>query len=426
MVEKIIYLPRLIEHEISKSMLTNGCVVIEGPKWSGKSTTAARFSGSIISLQKPAVYEQYKILADIGDDNLLNTKKPVLFDEWQKIPELWDYIRAYIDEHSSKGDFILTGSAKPLKDVNRHSGIGRIKKITMRTMSLWESNESSGQVSLQRLFDGETKISGNNRYTLKDISFLLCRGGFPNAVLEKHKENALYYAKDYVKTLVSSDVVDVDGVRRSEKRAKAILKSYARNISTTANNETILRDVEPHVDIKDRKTIPTYLEAYSKLFVIDETESWTPSLRSKTSIRVSNTRHFVDPCIATAVLDANPDDLLSDLKTFGLLFENLVLRDLKIYTQALDGNVYKYRDKSGLEADAVIHLDDGRWALIEVKLGGENLINEGAQNLLKLHDKIDTDKMKTPSFLAVITASDKFAYQRPDGVCVIPITCLKP
>jgi uncharacterized protein len=420
------YLPRLIEKTITESMKTNGCIVIEGPKWCGKSTTSERFAKSVIKLQKPATYKQYRILADIGDDNLLSGEKPVLFDEWQKIPELWDYVRNYIDETSGKGLFILTGSAKPIEDKERHSGIGRMKKIIMRTMSLWESNESSGEVSLRNLFDNTKNVSGKNRYQLKDIAHIICRGGFPSAVIEKDKDISLNYAKDYVNTLVSTDITSVDDIKRNPKRARAILKSYARNISTPAKMTTILKDVESNTDTQDIRTINSYIDAFSKLFVIDETESWTPKLRSKTAIRTTSTKHFVDPSIATAILDANPNDLIQDLNTFGLLFENLVIRDLKIYTQSLDGNVYNYRDKSGLEADAVIHLNDGRWGLIEIKLGGETLINEGALTLTKLKEVIDQDKMNKPAFLAIITATDSFAYKREDGIYVIPIACLKP
>lgn len=420
------YLPRLIEHTIIQSMKTNGCILIEGPKWCGKSTTSERFAKSVVKLQKPATFKQYKILADIGDDNLLSSEKPLLFDEWQKIPELWDYIRNYIDEVSGKGLFILTGSAKPSEDNGRHSGIGRIKKITMRTMSMWESRESSGEVSLMQLFDEKVNVSGRNSYQLRDIAHIICRGGFPSAVIETNLGNALSYAKDYVNALVTTDITNVDDIRRDPKRARLILKSYARNISTAAPMTTILNDVESTANIHDIRTVNSYIEAFTKLFVIDETESWTPKLRSKTTIRTTSTKHFVDPSIATAILDANPNDLMSDLNTFGLLFENLVLRDLKIYVQSLGGNVYNYRDKSGLEADAVIHLNDGRWGLIEVKLGGEKLINEGAMTLKTLNDKIDQDKMSKPSFLAIITASEIFAYKRADNVYVIPLACLRP
>ncbi|MCD8574066.1 MAG: DUF4143 domain-containing protein, partial [Erysipelotrichaceae bacterium] len=367
---KSTYLSRLIEDAITTSMKTNGCVVIQGPKWCGKSTTAEKFVKTIIKLQKPAVYKQYKILSDIGDENLLSGEKPLLFDEWQKIPELWDYIRNFVDEVSGKGLFILTGSAKPIDDNKRHTGTGRIKTIVMRTMSLWESKESSGEVSLTSLFD-ESEISGKNKYQLKDIAYIICRGGFPSAVIETDRDIALNYVKDYVDTLITSDITDVDEIKRNPNRARAILRSYARNVSTPAKITTILKDIEANVNVEDVRTVDSYLSAFSKLFVIEETPSWTPKLRSKATIRTTSIKHFVDPSIATAVLDANPNDLINDLNTFGILFENLVIRDLKIYSQFLEGKVFNYHDSSGLKADAIIHLKDGRWALIEVKIGGE-------------------------------------------------------
>lgn len=426
MKKEKVYLKRIIEENIKKSMLTNGCVVIEGPKWCGKSTTAEMFAKSIVKLQRPATFRQYKMLSDIGDNNLLRGEKPLLFDEWQKIPDLWDYIRNEIDETNGKGLFLLTGSAKPIEDKERHTGIGRMKKIFMRTMSLWESEESTGEVSLSKLFKGLEKVSGKNHFKLKDIIHIACRGGFPSSVTEENKKRSLYYAKDYVDTLLSTDITDVDEIKRNPTRARAILKSYARNISTSAPMTTILKDIESNYGVEDIKTIYSYVNAFNKLFVIEDTESWTPKLRSKTTIRKTNTRHFVDPSIATVVLGANPNDLINDLNTFGLIFENLVIRDLKIYADILEGNVYNYHDKDGLEADAIIHLNSGEWGLVEVKLGGERLINEAAENLMKLSEKIDHDKMKKPSFLAVITASDEFAYTRKDGVHVIPIACLKP
>jgi len=419
------YLPRLVESVITESMKTNGCVVIEGAKWCGKSTTAERFAKSVVKLQKPATFRQYKTLADVGDSNLLSGEKPLLFDEWQKLPELWDYIRAEIDETQAHGSFILTGSAKPIEDKERHSGIGRIKKIVMRTMSLWESNESTGEVSLGELFSGAEKISGRQNYKLKDIAYLLCRGGWPQAVIQIDKELALRPAIDYVDGLVETDITEVDDIRRNPTRAMAILKAYARNISTAAPMTTIQKDIEANHSIADIKTIDSYINAFAKLFVVDDTEAWSPRLRSKTTIRTTNTRHFSDPSIAAAALNATPDDLMNDLNTLGLLFENLAIRDLKAYSENLGGKVFNYRDKTGLEADAIVHLRDGRWGAIEIKLGGEALINEGAKSLLALANKIDTDMMKSPSFLMVLTAVDEFAYRRPDGVLVVPIACLK-
>lgn len=420
------HMPRLIEKEIETSMLTNGCVVIEGPKWCGKSTTAGIFAKSIVKLQKPNTFRQYKALADIGDKSLFNGEKPLLFDEWQKIPDLWDYIRNEIDETKGKGIFLLTGSAKPQEDKGRHSGVGRIKKVQMRTMSLWESRESSGEVSLEKLFNSNQKITGVNKHDLSDIAYILCRGGFPESITEKNKELSLNFVRDYIDTVLKTDITNVDDVNRDPNRARLILRSYARNISTSAAMTTILKDVEVGDETSDVRTIHSYINAFEKLFVIEDTASWTPRLRSKTTIRTTSVRHFTDPAFAAAVLDANPVDLINDLNTFGLFFENLVIRDLKIYTEMLNGNVYHYRDRNNLETDAIIHLNNGKWGLVEIKLGGESLINEGAANLIKLSNKIDHDVMNKPSFLAVITAVDQFAYRRADGVYVIPIGCLKP
>lgn len=417
-------MPRLIESSIAESMKTNGCVVIEGAKWCGKSTTAELFAKSVVKLQKPATFKQYKLLADIGDANLLSGEKPILFDEWQKIPELWDYIRAEIDETQGRGSFILTGSAKPVEDKERHSGTGRIKKIVMRTMSLWESRESTGEVSLKSLFKGQKKVSGKQGFKLKEIARLLCRGGWPAAVTEETRLS-LKRAIDYVESLISADITNVDEIKRNPTRARAILKAYARNVSTSAPMTVIQKDIEANHAVADPKTLDSYLNAFAKLFVIDDTEAWCPRLRSKTAIRTTSTRHFSDPSIAAAALNATPGDLMNDLNTFGLLFENFAIRDLKAYTENRGGQVFNYRDKDGLEADAIIHLNNGQWGAAEIKLGGETLISEGAKALLTLAKKIDADKMKAPSFLMVLTAVDEFAYTRPDGVVVVPIGCLK-
>jgi len=424
-MEKEKYLPRLVEATIEEAMKTNGCVCIEGAKWCGKSTTAERFAKSVVRLQKPSTFKQYKLLTDVGDGNMFSSEKPILFDEWQKLPELWDYIRADIDETGGRGLFILTGSAKPIEDKDRHSGIGRTKKIIMRPMSLWESGESAGTVSLAALFDGQTKVSGRHGYKLKDIAHLLCRGGWPAAVTQRDKGLSLRSALDYVESLVNTDITNVDGIRRNPTRARAILRAYARNVSTAAPLTTILADIEANHAIADARTLDSYVNAFTKLFVIEDTEAWCPRLRSKTAIRTTSTRHLSDPSIATAALNATADDLMNDLDTFGLLFENFAVRDLRVYMQLLGGQVFNYRDKGGLEADAIVHLHNGKWGAIEIKLGGEALINKGAASLLDLANKVDTDKMSKPTFLMVLTAADEFVYRRPDGVFVVPIGCLK-
>ena len=437
MEKKETYLPRLIESTIAESLKAMGCVIIEGPKWCGKSTTAERFAKTVIKLQNPSIFKQYKVFADVGDERLLAGERPILFDEWQKVSDLWDYIRAEIDKHSYRGAFILTGSAKPRADKNRHSGIGRIKRVVMRTMSLWESAESTGEVSLGELFTGQTRksimgkfedngkaitVSGKNKYNLKDIATLLCRGGWPEAIMEPQKTN---YAKSYVDTLVTTDITDVDDIKRNPARARSILRAYARHVSTSAAMSVIQKDVEANDVILDPRTLDSYINAFEKLFVIEDTEAWTPRLRSKTAIRTTNVRHFSDPSIVATLLGASADDLMNDLNTYGLLFENFCLRDLKAYAQMIDGGVFNYHDKDGLEVDAIVHLHNSQWGAIEIKLGGETLINEGAQTLKNFAKKIDAERMQEPAFLMVLTAADKFAYRRPDGVLVVPIGCLR-
>ena len=416
-------MPRILEANIEEKLAAKGCVVIEGPKWCGKSTTARRFAGSVVELQRPNVLKLYKMFAEMGDKNLFRGKRPIMFDEWQKIPELWDNIRADIDDGGKRGQFILTGSAKPIEDKERHSGTGRIAKIVMRTMSLWESGDSTGEVSLTELFRGDKDISGKNDHDIDRLAFLVCRGGWPEVMFDKDKM-ALQAAFDYVDLLVNEDIVDVDGIKRNPARARAILKAYARNISTPAKMSTILRDVVTNDDVLDPRTLDSYINAFWKLFVIDDIGAWSPSLRSKTTIRTANVRQFADPSIATAALNITPNDLTSDLNTFGLMFESMAVRDIRVYAESIGGKVYQYHDASGLEADAVIHLDNGEWGVVEVKLGGDEYIEAAAKSLLALKAKVDTDRMKGPAFLMILTGT-QHAYMRPDGVMVVPIGCLK-
>jgi len=417
------YIPRLLEATIEEKLDAKGCVVIEGPKWSGKSTTAKRFAKTVVELQKKKVLKDYQTYVDMDDENLFAGERPIMFDEWQKIPELWDYIRAEIDDTGARGQFILTGSAKPIEDKERHSGVGRIAKIKMRTMSLWESGDSTGSVSLTELFEGVSKISGRNEHTLNRLAFLVCRGGWPDVMYDKEK-TALQASFDYLDVLLNEDITKVDNIVRDPKRAKAILKAYARNISTPARMTTIHGDVEPNDAVLDPKTLDSYITAFEKLFVIDEIEAWSPSLRSRTAIRTTNIRQLADPSIVTAVLEISPNDLISDIRTFGLIFETMAIRDLRTYAECLGGKVYQYHDANGLEADAIIHLNNGKWGAAEIKLGGDDNIEEAAKNLLKLKEKVNTDKMKEPAFLMIVTGTQN-AYKRPDGVFVVPIGCLK-
>lgn len=417
------YLNRLIDSTIAESLQVAGCVVVEGPKWCGKSTSSRRFAKTIVELQWPTTFRQYKLYADTGDAALLAGETPLMFDEWQTIPDLWDYVRAEVDRRSAKGHFILTGSAKPTEDKNRHSGTGRMKRVVMRPMSMWESKDSSGEISLQDLFVGaKTSVSGRSKHNLADIAYIVCRGGWPEAVTEENPELALKLAVNYVDSLVTSDIVSVDNIKRNPTRARAVLRAYARNISQSVRLGTLLGDIEMKDAVSDPRTFDSYINALKKLYVIEDVEAWSPRLRSKAAIRTTDTRQFVDPSIAAAVLGASPSDLLNDLNTFGFLFESLCIRDLRIYTQMMGGTVSNYRDSSGLEADAVIHLNNGTWGGIEVKLGGDDAIEEGATKLLKLVEKVDTSK--APAFLMVITATG-YACRRSDGVYVVPIGCLK-
>jgi predicted AAA+ superfamily ATPase len=405
-------------------MLSNlGAVSIEGPKWCGKSTTAKRFAGTVVELQRPNMFELYKLYADTGDKNLFRGERPIMFDEWQKIPELWDHIRADIDDGGKRGQFILTGSAKPIEDKERHSGTGRIVKMVMRPMSLWESGDSTGEVSLAELFEGVKEIGGKNDHDLDRLAFLVCRGGWPEIMFDKDRI-ALQAASDYVEGLVSEDITKVDDIKRNPARARAILKAYARNISTPARMSTIQKDIEANDAVLDLRTLDSYINAFEKLFVIEDVEAWSPSLRSKTVIRTTNTRQFADPSIATAVLNITPNDLIGDMNTFGLIFEAMAIRDLRAYAESMGGKVYQYHDASGLEADAVIHLNNGKWGAVEVKIGGDRHIEDAAKNLLALKAKVNTDKMKEPEFLMVLTGT-QYAYRRQDGVLVVPIGCLR-
>ena len=415
------YLERFADAKIKEALGALGCVCVEGPKGCGKSTTSERFAKTVVKLQDPLVYDRYSALAATSREHLLGGEKPILFDEWQKIPELWDFIRADVDEKSAAGLYLLTGSAKPKEDSKRHTGAFRIAKITMYPMSLWESGDSSGEVSLASIFEGHDIINGTNKLTFDDIAFVLCRGGWPESVMRP--DQAMILMDYYYKTLTTEDITDVDGINRNPRRAQSILRSYARNISSFATNSTIMADIEANDKSMNRVTFASYLTAFEKLFVINDVEAWSPQLRSKTSIRAAAKRQFVDPSIAAVALGAKPKDLINDLKTFGFMFESLAHRDLRIYAESLNGHMYHYHDESGLEADAIIHLDNGKWGAIEIKLGG-NEIDNGAASLLKLKERVDSKKMKEPSFLMVVSGT-QYAYKRPDGVLVVPIGCLK-
>ena len=420
------YKKRIADELLERKLKGKGAVLIEGPKWCGKTTTAEQVSGSILYMATPEDKEQNVALAELNPSLLLKGETPRLIDEWQIAPKLWDAIRFEVDHRDEEGQFILTGSAVPadMKDVT-HTGTGRIARLTMIPMTLYESGESNGSISLSELLSGNSKISGINELSLEDIAYLCCRGGWPRSIF-MDKDIALDQAFDYYDAIVNSDISRVDNVDRNPERAKNLMRSYARNIGSQASNETLKNDMINNDSTSlDTDTILSYVNALKKIFVIEESLAWNPNLRSKTAIRTSETRYFIDPSIAVAALGLGPNDLINDLNTFGLIFETLCIRDLRVYAESINGSIYHYRDASDLECDAVVHLRNGSYGLIEIKLGGDKLINEGAQNLIKMKNKIDTNKMKKPSFLMVLTATSKYAYQREDGVYVIPIGCLK-
>lgn len=420
------YLPRITDKLLDERLKAKGAILIEGPKWCGKTTSAKEFAKSFIAMDEPDKTKQYKQMAELNPSALLEGEMPRLVDEWQLAPNLWNAVRYEVDKRDDFGQFILTGSAVPAEfDASMHSGTGRISRLYMRTMSLYESKDSDGAVSLSDLFD-DKEISCANHKTLDDIAFLICRGGWPISIKLEGKAS-LFQAIDYFDSVVKNDISRVDSVKRDVEKAKSLLRSYARHVGSQASLETIRKDMLANqADTFDQVTLYSYINALKKIFVIEDAPAWNPNIRSKTAIRSTDTRYFIDPSIATAALGIGPKDLIQDLNTMGFLFENLAVRDLRIYSELLDGSVYHYRDKSGLECDAVIHLRNGSYGLVEIKLGGDKLIEEGAQTLKTLSDLIDTNSMKKPSFMMVLCAQAPFAYKRNDGVYVVPITSLRP
>ena len=373
-------------------------------------------------MQDPDNTASYLKAADTKPSLLLRGATPRLLDEWQIAPVLWDAVRYAVDERGESGQFILTGSAVPTDNAVRHTGTGRISRMLMRPMTLFESLESSGEVSLRELFGGKTDVESFSELTIEKLAFALTRGGWPASVGES-EDIALRRIYDYVDAVINIDVSRVDGVEKSPARVRALMRSLARNVSTVANLSTVRNDIAGDEDTISEKTIASYLNALRRIFVVEDLPAWNPAMRSKTAIRTSPKRHFIDPSIATAVMRATPESLLADFNTFGLLFESMCIRDLRVYAESLDGEVFHYRDKSGLEADAIIHLKDGRWGAVEVKMGAKE-IETASENLKLLKNKINTDKMKEPSFLMILTGTE-LAYRRDDGVYIIPIGCLK-
>ena len=433
------YKKRVADQILLDKLESSGAVLIEGPKYCGKTTLASQQAGSILSMADPEKKSQNLALARTNISRLLAGKTPRLIDEWQVAPQFWDAVRNEVDKRDEDGQFMLTGSAvppKPKKDENGniieeekiyHTGTGRISRLKLRPMSLWESEDSTGDVSLGQLFQNADAVDGESHIDLERLAFLTCRGGWPKAVLRVKEKPALAQAFNYFDSVVSTDIKRVDDVERDEELARRIMRSYARNQGSQATVGTILADIKNNGDeLMSDATVYSYLKALKEIFVIEDATAWNPNLRSKTAIRTSDTRYFIDPSIATAALGMGPKDLINDMETFGLIFETLAVRDLRVYADALDGKVYHYRDKNNLECDAVVHLRNGSYGLVEIKIGGSGLINAGAENLKALSDKIDSTRMKKPSFLMVLTGVGDYPYRRTeDGVLVVPIGCLK-
>ncbi len=420
------YKHRIADNLLKRKVLGKGAVLIEGPKWCGKTTTAKQMAASVLDLGDSAILLQSSQMIELSPKTLLEGETPRLIDEWQALPPIWDCIRSEVDRRGKPSQFILTGSSVlPEADETIHSGTGRFAHMKMRPMSLYESEEPSDTISLKDLFDGKDIEIKTNSLDIEHLAFLTCRGGWPWATIIS-EEVALDQAVDYYDSVVNYDIQRVDKTKRSAERAKLLLRSYARNISQQVSLATIRKDMLANdTSTLDENTIIDYIKALKRLYVIEDLAAWNPNISSKASIRTSDTRHFVDPSIGTAALGLGPKDLINDLQSFGLFFEDLVVRDLRVYAESLDGTLYHYRDSSGLECDAVLHRRNGSYALLEIKLGGTERIEEGASNLISLSEKIDTEKMPAPSFMAVIIGIGEYAYRRKDGVYVIPIGCLK-
>lgn len=419
------YRKRLADEVLKDKLEASGAVLVEGAKWCGKTTTSKQIAKSVLYMQEPAQKKQNLLMADTNPSLLLQGNTPRLIDEWQLAPKLWDAVRFEVDQRDDFGQFILTGSAVP-PDTSEisHSGTGRISRMLMRPMSLFESGESNGSVSLEGLFNTDYEVSASVESDIEKLAFLICRGGWPKAV-GKSVKVALQQALDYYDAVVNSDISRVDGKERNPERAKLLMRSYSRNIGSQAKFEEIRQDILGNdVDSFSIDTLYDYLNALKKIFVVEDAPAWNPNLRSKAAIRNTDTRYLVDPSIATASMGLGPKDLINDLSTMGLLFENLCVRDLRIYAQSIGGEIYHYRDKSGLECDAVVHLRNGSYGLVEIKLGGDKLIEEGCATLNKFEKIIDTTKMKSPSFKMVLTGVGNYAFKRPDGILVVPVRSL--
>ena len=418
---------RISDAILAEKLEGKGAVLVQGPKWCGKTTTAEQQAGSILYMAEPDKMEQNIKLGNYAPSSLLAGATSRLIDEWQLVPKLWDAVRFEVDHRDELGQFILTGSAVPANsDEIFHTGTGRFSWLTMRTMSLFESGDSVGEISLGELFNRPEHIVSINPLDINKLAYVVCRGGWPQACTISKPKIALAQAFDYYDAIVTADISRVDNVPKNPERVKRLMRSYARNQGTQTSIAKLKADMMANdTDTLDENTVSSYINALKKIFVVEDMSAWNPNLRSKAAVRSADTRYFSDPSIAVAALGLGPQDLINDLNTFGFLFEALCVHDLRVYADALDGMVYHYRDSNGLECDAVIHLRNGSYGLVEIKLGGDDMIEQGAASLKLLSKNIDTTRMKAPSFLMVLTGLDGFAYQREDGVYVVPIGCLR-
>ena len=419
------YRPRIVDSALKRKLRGKGAVLIEGPRWCGKTTTAEQVSKSVLSTDDPSTIDANRTLSEIDPERLLTGEQPRLLDEWQVAPKLWDAVRHHVDRHKGQGQFVLTGSSVPA-DMSEtvHSGTGRFGRIVMRPMTLFESGDSTGEVSLASLFESQ-QVSGCSELDLDRLVFLICRGGWPESV-DMDDDIALDQAFDYIDAVIKIDMSRVDGIKRDPQKVRTLLRSYARNQGSQISQASISADISSNdVTGVSEETVSEYLQALRKLYVVEDMKAWNPNLRSKTMIRTSDTRYFVDPSLAAASLRIGPRDLMNDLDMLKSLFEALAVRDLRVYAESLDGDIYHYKDNLDNECDIVIHLRDGRYALLEVKLGGERLIEEGVTTLKGVLRRIDTDKMGEPAFMAVVTGTERYAYRRDDGILILPLGALR-
>ena len=427
------YISRILDAKIEAKLKSMGAIYIKGCKWCGKTTSAKQFTKSVINMQDPDNQSRYLLLAENKPSILLEGEKPRLIDEWQLAPVLWNAVRFSIDNTNLKGQFILTGSATPKEDKNLHTGTGRFSFITMKPMTLFESGDSTGEISLLDIMNGKRDIDGiKANLSYEKLAYIICRGGWPGSI-SLSDEEALDVPKDYLDAVVNSDISRIDEVSRNPELARVILKAYARQVCTIDSNESLYSDVISNYGDVSEKTISDYLNVFKKLFLIEEIPAWNPNIRSKTSIRTSPKKTFVDPSLAIAALDATPSDLMYDPETYGLMFENLVNRDLSVYADSIGGYLRHFRDRFGLECDNVIHFNNGKYGLVEIKLS-ENGVKKGEENLLKINGLIKEhnknvmnvkDKIREPDFMMIITGIHNIAFTTENGILVVPIGCLK-